>query len=203
MHPHHENTVGISLLTVGLGLPITLIIIIEFARNKLNVDDTRNIKLKLFNRDVPLWVLNVYINIICFLFGGFLTILATDVGKQTLGRLRPHFIAVCQPIMKDGTNCSDAINRHRYIEEYSCGNTQASPSQLKEMRLSFPSGHSSIAVYTMFFAAIYLHYRMNWNGSKLFRPFFQFMLVMLAWYTALTRISDYKHHCESNDLLFK
>ena len=35
---------------------------------------------------------------------------------------------------------------------------------------------------------------MTWRGSKLLRPFLQFLFIMIAWYTALSRVSDYKHH---------
>jgi phosphatidate phosphatase len=96
--------------------------------------------------------------------------------------------------MLDGTTCAAAINQNRYIEEFTCGNQESTARMLKEMRLSFPSGHSSFSAYTMIFCAIYLQARMNWRGSHLLRHFLQFLLIMLAWYTALSRISDYKHH---------
>lgn len=35
---------------------------------------------------------------------------------------------------------------------------------------------------------------MNWAGSKLFKHFLQFVLLMLALFTSLTRISDNKHY---------
>lgn len=46
----------------------------------------------------------------------------------------------------------------------------------------------------MFTSQLYLQSRMTWRGSKLLRHALQFMLIMIAWYTALSRISDYKHH---------
>jgi phosphatidate phosphatase len=98
------------------------------------------------------------------------------------------------PRMLDGTTCADAINQNRYIENFTCENPESTPRMLKEMRLSFPSGHSSFSAYTMIFCAIYLQARMSWRGSQLLRHFLQFLLIMLAWYTALSRISDYKHH---------
>lgn len=198
MHPYRESTVGISLGVVGFGLPFTLIIAVEFIKWKLKVNDGENSKLKLFNHVLPYWIPNVYKSIVCFLFGASCTFLITDLGKNTLGRLRPHFFRVCQPVMNDGTNCSNPINRNRYIEDYICGNTESSATQLKQIHLSFPSGHSSFSMYAMMFAAIYLHYRMNWNGSKLLKPFLQCLFVSMAWYTALSRISDYKHHCKSS-----
>jgi len=35
---------------------------------------------------------------------------------------------------------------------------------------------------------------MTWRGSKLLRHLLQFVFIMVAWYTALSRVSDYKHH---------
>jgi phosphatidate phosphatase len=194
MHPYHSSTVGNSLGIVGIGLPITLIVVTEILRWKLTVDDNR--ATKLFNRDFPNWVLNVYKYVGQFVFGAVLTIVITDVGKHVLGRLRPHFMSVCLPIMPDGTNCSDPINMNRYIEDFTCSNADSSEERLKEATKSFPSGHSSLAMYTMLFAVFYLQRRMTWDGPKTLKPIIQFSLVTMAWYTALSRISDYKHHCE-------
>jgi len=41
---------------------------------------------------------------------------------------------------------------------------------------------------------LYLQARMTWRGSKLLRHLLQFQFIMVAWYTALSRVSDYKHH---------
>ena len=194
MHPYRESTVALSLGYVGFGLPIIVIIMTEFLRWKTNVNETQNIKL--FNRDIPTWLVNVYKNFGTFLFGAFVTILITDTGKLVIGRLRPHFMAVCQPIMANGTNCSDQRNIHRYIEDYSCSNTMSTAEKLRDTKLSFPSGHSSFALYTMVYAAFYIHYLMSWTGSKFVKYLLEFIFISLAWFTALSRISDYKHHCK-------
>lgn len=151
---------------------------------------------------------------------------------------------VCQPIMPDGTTCADPINNGRYIEDFRCVGLGSNARMLKEMRLSFPSGHASFSAYTMIYTAvniytciyciysyicifsittklvlwkdrssslhisncsckiiflfahtqIYLHARMTWRGSRLLKNFIQFLLITIAWYTSMTRISDYKHH---------
>lgn len=41
---------------------------------------------------------------------------------------------------------------------------------------------------------MYLQKRFNWRGSKLVRHGIQFVLMLFAWYTIMTRVSDYKHH---------
>lgn len=195
MHPFHESTVTHEVLyALGFGIPIVSIIITEFVRWRLSMDTER--ELKFYGHDIPFYVQMYYKFFGIFLFGAACSQLTTDIGKYSIGRFRPHFISVCQPIMIDGTNCSDSKNLHHYIEDFTCGNKESSARRLKEMRLSFPSGHSSFSMYTMLFAALYLHCRMNWKGSKLLKHFLQFAFIMMAWYTALSRISDYKHHCK-------
>lgn len=195
LHPYHSSTVGnSSSFYVSLGLPIVIIIVIEVERWKLSVDDIDN--LRLFNRDVPYWVANGFKYIEAFLFGFLVNVLTTNITKFAVGRLRPHFISVCHPVMLDGRNCTDMRNHHRYIEDYTCGNAGASDDQLFQMRLSFPSGHSSISMFSMMFAVIYLQRRMEWEVTKLLKHFLQFALFLTALHTALSRISDYKHHCK-------
>lgn len=40
----------------------------------------------------------------------------------------------------------------------------------------------------------YLQARFTWEGARVLRPLVQFVLLMVAMYTGLTRISDYRHH---------
>lgn len=170
MHPFHESTVHANVLySVGFGIPIVAVIVTEFIRWKLSMDPEREMKIN--GREIPFWMQNSYKYLGLFLFGAACSQLTTDIGKYSVGRLRPHFMSVCQPIMPDGTNCSNPINFHRYIEDFTCGNTESSARRIKEMRLSFPSGHSSFSMYTMVFAALFLHCRMSWNGSKLLKHF--------------------------------
>ena len=41
---------------------------------------------------------------------------------------------------------------------------------------------------------LYLQLRMTWKGSKLLKHFLQLLCLLMAWFTALSRVSDYKHH---------
>lgn len=195
MHPFHESTVTHeALYALGFGVPLLSIAITEFVRWKLGMDNAR--EMKFFGRDVPFWAQNIYKYFGIFLFGAACSQLTTDIGKYSIGRLRPHFISVCQPKLMDRTNCTDPANFHKYIEVFTCTNLESSARRIKEMRLSFPSGHSSFSMYTMLYAALFLQCRFNWRGSYLTKHFLQFIFVSLAWYTALSRISDYKHHCK-------
>lgn len=190
MLPFKEPIVdNFVLYVVGFGAPILIIAVIEFSHRKSAMRTER--ELIIFGRKIPFWIQMSYKYIGIFLFGAACNQLAAEIGKHTIGRLRPHFIEACNPILPDGTNCSSPTNLHRYIEDFTCGNIDS-----KSMRLSFPSGHSSFAMYTMLFAALYVHFRINWKGSKLFKHFLQLIFALLAWFLSLSRIADYKHHCE-------
>lgn len=41
---------------------------------------------------------------------------------------------------------------------------------------------------------LYLQARFTWRGARLLRPLLQFTLIMMAFYTGLSRVSDHKHH---------
>lgn len=83
-----------------------------------------------------------------FFFGMAVTILVTDVGKYTIGRLRPHFLDVCKPNLTE--LCTDP---YAYVppERMHC---TGKPSAIRAARLSFPSGHSSTSAYTMVFLVV-------------------------------------------------
>lgn len=131
------------------------------------------------------YVAVLYKEIGAFLFGCTVGQSLTNMAKITVGRLRPHFLAVCRPDLAL-LNCSRG-----YVEEYAC---TAGPSQEKEARKSFYSGHASFAMYSMTYLVFYLQARLTWRGARLLRPLLQFVLLLLALYTGLTRISDYWHH---------
>ncbi|KRZ43237.1 Lipid phosphate phosphohydrolase 1 [Trichinella pseudospiralis] len=123
-----------------------------------------------------------------FLLGAAATQTITDIGKYSIGRLRPHFLAICQPDI-DLNSCSG----HTYIENFSCTNYDDWLS--KDARLSFPSGHSSLVAYGMLFIVMYLQIRVQWDMyNRLIKPFIQFIFICLAIAIGLSRISNYKHH---------
>lgn len=196
MHPFHESTVKSWMLyIIGLVLPVGIVAGVELFKANIKQQSSTTSRRYVFNGwEVPEWMIECYKKLGIFGFGAATCQLATDIAKYSIGRLRPHFFAVCQPIMRDGTNCSDPINFGRYIEDFTCRGINSTPRMLKEVRLSFPSGHSSFSTFTMVYMALYLQSRMNWKGSKLLKHFLQFLLIMIAWYTALSRVSDYKHH---------
>ncbi|XP_043479184.1 putative phosphatidate phosphatase [Leptopilina heterotoma] len=186
-HPFQDSTVTSPMLyVIGVLLPVSTMMVAEY----LHARNTGQQSKVLLGFNIPAWVWTSYCKIGLFGFGAFATILTTDVGKYTIGRLRPHFMKVCVP----SVNCSLPENHHQYIEDFVCTAKNLSPKMSKELRLSFPSGHSSFSFYAMVYLVLYLELRFTWKGSKLLKNVLQFICLLAAWFTALTRVSNYKHH---------
>ncbi|XP_017836000.1 putative phosphatidate phosphatase isoform X1 [Drosophila busckii] len=196
MHPFKESTVRSWMLyIIGLFIPALVILGVELNQSRLSKANGNAPRTYMFmGYEIPDWLIECYKKMGVFAFGAAASHLTTDIAKYSIGRLRPHFMAVCQPQMPGNTDCSNPINAHKYITDFECLGVGSTPRMLKEMRLSFPSGHSSFAFYTMVYLALYLQARMKWRGSQLLRHFLQFLFIMIAWYTAMSRVSDYKHH---------
>ncbi|XP_004689010.1 PREDICTED: lipid phosphate phosphohydrolase 2 [Condylura cristata] len=120
-----------------------------------------------------------------FLFGAAMSQSLTDLAKYMIGRLRPNFLAVCDPDWS-------RINCSLYVQVDSV--CRGSPANVTEARLSFYSGHSSFGMYCMVFLALYVQARLCWKWARLLRPTVQFFLVAFAFFVGYTRVSDHKHH---------
>ncbi|XP_073200044.1 phospholipid phosphatase 1 isoform X2 [Lepidochelys kempii] len=131
------------------------------------------------------YIATIYKAIGTFIFGAAASQSLTDIAKYSIGRLRPHFLAICQPDWAR-VNCSLG-----YIENFPC---QGDKVKVNEGRLSFYSGHSSFSMYCMLFLALYLQARMKGDWARLVRPTAQFGLIAASIYVGLSRVSDYKHH---------
>ncbi|CAD5121879.1 DgyrCDS10341 [Dimorphilus gyrociliatus] len=193
--PFKSDTISTPVLfIVGGGLPFFGIIINEvFLRNitKIRRSATTVSKYALcLGKSTPIILLTLYVYIAPFVFGCVICQCSTDIGKYMIGRLRPHFIDVCQPDWSK-IKCTEN-NLPVYITDIECLGKDT--KHIKESRLSHPSGHSSFSVYTMLFFAFYMQKRLKigWNRSIKFG--LQFIVMMLAVACCLSRISDYKHH---------
>nr|XP_033772584.1 phospholipid phosphatase 3 [Geotrypetes seraphini] len=166
------------LCAVGILIAILAIIIGELYRIRFMKEKSHS------------FIQNPYISALykqvgCFAFGCAISQSFTDIAKVSVGRLRPHFLAVCDPDFTE-INCSVG-----YVEDYEC---RGLASKVMEARKSFFSGHASFSMYTMLYLVFYLQARFTWRGARLLRPLIQFTLLMMALYTGLSRVSDHKHH---------
>ncbi|XP_028988370.1 phospholipid phosphatase 3-like isoform X2 [Betta splendens] len=177
--PYKSSTVPSAALTaVGVAAPVVSIIIGESYR------------IYFLNEGSKSFVGNPYISALykqvgVFMFGCAISTSFTDIAKVSVGRMRPHFLDVCKPDFST-INCSLG-----YITDYEC---QGPESKVQEARKSFFSGHASFSMYTMLYLVFYLQSRFTWHGARLLRPLTQFTLIMMSFYTGLSRVSDHKHH---------
>jgi phosphatidate phosphatase len=207
MHPYNVDTVKFQVvIAVGLTLPIVAFFCTEFLyyRQMRNIPfygvDLNDMDLYWFRSRA---VVNNILYSIANLLAGFAIVLTiTEVGKETVGRLRPHFFSACKPnwtAITCQTKLSDVsgvngtpLYTMAYVEKFQCTETNA--YMVKDSMRSFPSGHSSVSMYFMVFLALYVQYRIHWNKLYFLKVFLQTLFFLMALYTALSRISDYKHH---------
>lgn len=140
------------------------------------------------------------------ILGALCCILLTDIAKYSVGKMRPHFLTLCEPdynnicfnedayyIDDDGEELLNEFYQ-KYVNETNMCYTENS-ELLREARLSFLSGHAS---YSFYFATFLIHFmsdhckHLKW-GSKIV-PFIKLLVIMLASWISLTRINDFYHH---------
>ncbi|XP_064604855.1 phospholipid phosphatase 1-like [Liolophura sinensis] len=179
-YPYHPDTISTTMLVLlGLLIPLLVMVLVEFF-NK------RRKKLVLGS---PTRFIDACKGYAVFLFGGLVTEMFVEMAKTSIGRLRPHFIDVCQPDWSK-INCSTG-----YILNYECTNSKKfSPTTLKDSHLSFPSGHAAFSAYCALYAVFYIQLRFNINRTQLLKPSLQLTLAVLAFYCNVTRVMDFKHH---------
>ena len=91
-------------------------------------------------------------------------------------RLRPHFIAVCEPELREET-CYDENGHPRFVTiptdisslRTFCqghvgrdGHRAEEGKAIRDARKSFYSGHAQMCFYTATFLIVYLHVRSGW-----------------------------------------
>nr|XP_046156592.1 phospholipid phosphatase 3-like isoform X2 [Oncorhynchus gorbuscha] len=178
-YSYKSSTIPSSVLTgVGLTLPSMAIVIGECYRIHHLSEGSKSF---IGNP----YVSSLYKQVGVFIFGCAISQSFTDIAKVSVGRMRPHFLDVCNPDWS-AINCSLG-----YITSYTCKGPE---SKVQEARKSFFSGHASFSMFTMLYLAFYLQSRFTWRGARLLRPLLQFTLLMMAFYTGLSRVSDHKHH---------
>ena len=141
-----------------------------------------------------------------FILGLSICTLTTDLCKFSVGSLRPYFLSICEPDLesicygedsffldeKDNETYPKEFYRKYVSDEIKCKNSEL----IKEARLSFVSGHTSIS----FFSAVFLACFMQKNVNKKVSLPFQLGIFILAFWISITRLTDYKHHV--SDIFF-
>jgi len=190
-HPYLDSSVPTwALILISYSLPAIIIALVETAFLKHSESFTG-----------PRLAREMYNTFGLFMFGSMVNQLLTDTSKFTIGRLRPHFMEVCNPDI----NLTEAVcgppDAPVFVTNFTClGQTGISDSErsmrMHDMRLSWVSGHASLSAYSMWFCIVFLHQRMSTRNFRLVRPLIQVGCALFAVFTSLTRVSDYKHHAE-------
>ncbi|XP_058137101.1 phospholipid phosphatase 2 isoform X2 [Dasypus novemcinctus] len=176
-YPYRPDTITNGFMA---GVTITATVVLVSAGEAYLVYTQRLYSHSNFNN----YVAAVYKVLGAFLFGAAVSQSLTDLAKYMTGRLRPNFLAVCDPDWS-------LVNCSVYVPPEVC---RGQPADVTEARLSFYSGHSSFAMYCMIFLALYVQARLCWRWARLLRPTLQFLLVAFALYVGYTRVADHKHH---------
>ncbi|XP_067947967.1 phospholipid phosphatase 1-like [Watersipora subatra] len=191
MYPYKEkDTVGIAMVAgICFGSTLLLLLPTEIVQYRSAMKDGRAMGGKAICCCTQF---NPCIYTICsyfwlMQFGAMATQALTDIGKYSVGRLRPNFFAGCRPDI-NLTDCT-----MEYITDYNC--LQPHADILHFIRTSFPSGHASQSAYVATFLCYYIQTRIpRFDLSYLYKHFLQFLLMTAAYFTGLSRILDYKHH---------
>lgn len=117
--------------------------------------------------------------------------------KKTIGGLRPHFLAVCEPMLppRDGSPGHGFQGLMFTVDQVCTGDMKKIDNALQ----SFPSGHSNIAFAGLGYLSIYLFARLGVRSISRRRPGFWRMLMVVApiffaTYIASTLVLGYHHH---------
>ncbi|XP_033118908.1 phospholipid phosphatase 1-like [Anneissia japonica] len=199
-YPYKPDTISTTvLILVGGLIPIITIIICErilFIQYQSH-EGTRITKYQYEaqrlspNFQVNGYFVALYKYIGGFIVGGCINQTLTDCSKFIIGRLRPHFLSVCA--IDYMQYCPQGFGTFMYIENATCvGDGSVGESKILDARLSFPSGHASFAFYAFMFLFVYLQLKMDWY--YMLRTLLQTCCFAFALLTALSRVSDYKHH---------
>lgn len=204
-HPYLSSTIDNPILYgVGFGVPFISIVFVETFIRGISGPKSEVV----FGKEIPSYLVSIVKLIVGYLFGTACSQTLTDVCKYSIGRLRPHFFDVCRPDWSS-IDCGTEIHPN-FITNYTClGNLELFPEydesqhRIKDSHLSFCSGHASFSFQAMVFVILYLQARLlrrDRPNQTILIHALQFAAFLYAFFTALSRISDYKHH--PGDVLF-
>ncbi|XP_074643887.1 putative phosphatidate phosphatase [Tubulanus polymorphus] len=186
-HPYLPSTVSWNTtVAVGVLLPIGIIFVVECVKYCMSYASHQVFDHYTIGRvSINKWLWTWYKEAGKFAFGLAFSQSFNDIGKYAIGRLRPYFLTVCKPLASACANGTFITST-----DVCTGNS----AEIREARLSFPSGHASYVWYCALYLAIYIQVHMKWKGSTLLKHCLSGAALLIACYVCFTRVSDYKHH---------
>ncbi|UJR23813.1 hypothetical protein I4U23_026789 [Adineta vaga] len=176
---------NLTLYILCLAVPILIISIIELIRSFVTYNSYRARFAVRFKECLLRSLARILKYTSVFIFGALATTVLTDILKIMSGRLRPYFLTLCNP---DQKSCN-GMGRIRMSSKNMTG-------LLREARLSFPSLHASLSMYSAMFLAIYLHRGIRIERVRIVKPFLILSIVTLSIVAGGIRLASNKNHWE-------
>lgn len=179
-HVYRGDTISvINLFAVTLFAPILFIFPIETYWKKRKHAEIRSYLTSGWKKAWKIWQ--------ALLLGELLVLMLTEFSKSIISEPRPHFWDSCKP------NVTKEICDTGYIMDFQC-TSNFTKSQILDAQKSFPSGHTSVSVFSSVFMVWYFSKAVERSQSLLLVPFLQLIWVCFGFYCSLTRITDRRHH---------
>ncbi|UJR25044.1 hypothetical protein I4U23_006404 [Adineta vaga] len=180
---------NITLYIFCLFVPIIIISIIELIRSFTSYNTYRARLTIRFKECLVRSLSRILKFSSVFIFGALTTTILTDILKIMSGRLRPYFLTLCNPDLKscNGMGLTDA--------EFVCLSKNMT-GLLRDARLSFPSLHASLSMYSAVFLAIYLHRIIRIERVRIVKPFLIMSILTLSIVAGGVRLASNKNHWE-------
>lgn len=136
-YPKYSDSVPMWVVALyGSAAPIIFIIFIELYNSKLVIhqqssvfSEDRKVRFKTFT-------VCLFHGLSLFVFGTAIVLLLTEVGKKSVGRLRPHFLAVCAPNFAT-VDCLQPAMTGNFFNSFTTGGSfcTGAASDISEARL--------------------------------------------------------------------
>jgi len=179
-HSYRGDTISVvNLFAVTLFIPILFIFPLEAYQKKRKYAEVRSYIASGWRKSWKIWQ--------ALLLGQLLVLMLTEFSKSIVSEPRPHFWDTCKP------NVTKEICDTGYIMDFSC-TSNFTKNQILDAQKSFPSGHTSVSVFSSVFMVWYFSGAMERSQSLLLVPFLQLIWVCFGFYCSLTRITDRRHH---------
>lgn len=192
-YPYKKSTVSskVLILYINTLIPFIIFTVVEGKWNQGGV-------VRFYGFNIPLWIPQTYNRMVQYVFGFYLQMSFMLLPKffDAPHFLRPHFMAVCQPIIgAKNLTCHDIDDPNLFITDYVCkDDPNFKIEEVRNAYWTFPSGHSSCSFYTAVYLVLYLHNRVRTRKVKELKLVLQFMCIFTAIGVSITRLQDHHHH---------
>uniref|UniRef100_A0A914C4G2 Phosphatidic acid phosphatase type 2/haloperoxidase domain-containing protein n=1 Tax=Acrobeloides nanus TaxID=290746 RepID=A0A914C4G2_9BILA len=188
--PYHDSTIRIGVLVTIIYILLFLTIwIVELICHNVYYSKTSSQEpiLKLGNVIIHPIVPRALEIFVISQLGCMITIFLFNLSKYAGGRLRPNFVATCQPDRWENCKPGD------FIQDYEC--LGKNKHNADESRFSFYSGHTAESFYYVVFLILYIHAKIGRKFCfSILLPILYVLLISGAFYVGCSRIWDHKHH---------